>query len=120
MGVLVYAESENNIIKKSALEAVSYGKALAEKIGSSLNCVVINCSEPNILKQYGTDKIFNITNDSLKDFTSKSYSNALQQVIKAENTSILILSSSADSKYLGAHLAGFTDGSFISNVVGIR
>ena len=119
MGVLVYAESENNIIKKSALEAVSYGKALAEKIGSSLNCVVINCSEPNILKQYGTDKIFNITNDSLKDFTSKSYSNALQQVIKAENTSILILSSSADSKYLGAHLAGFTDGSFISNVVGI-
>ena len=66
-----------------------------------------------------TDKIFNITNDSLKDFTSRSYSNALQQVIKAENTSILILSSSADSKYLGAHLAGFTDGSFISNVVGI-
>ena len=41
MGVLVYAESENgNIIKKSSLEAVSYGKALAEKIGSSLNCVV--------------------------------------------------------------------------------
>ena len=71
------------------------------------------------MKQYGTDKIFNITNDSLKDFTSRSYSNALQQVIKAENTSILILSSSADSKYLGAHLAGFTDGSFISNVVGI-
>ena len=119
MGVLVYAESENNIIKKSALEAVSYGKALAEKIGSSLSCVVINCSEPNILKNYGTDKIFNITNDSLKDFTSRSYSNALQQVIKAENTSILILSSSADSKYLGAHLAGFTDGSFISNVVAI-
>ncbi len=119
MGVLVYAESENNIIKKSALEAVSYGKALAEKIGSSLNCVVINCSEPNILEKYGADKIFNITNDSLKDFTSRSYSNALQQVIKAENTSILILSSSADSKYLGAHLAGFTDGSFISNVVGI-
>ena len=62
MGVLVYAESENNIVKKSALEAVSYAKALAEKIGSSLNCVVINCSEPNILKKYGTDKIFNITN----------------------------------------------------------
>ena len=119
MGVLVYAESENNVIKKSALEAVSYGKALAEKIGSSLNCVVINCSEPNILEKYGADKIFNITNDSLEDFTSRSYSNALQQVIKAENTSILILSSSADSKYLGAHLAGFTDGSFISNVVGI-
>ena len=119
MGVLVYAESENNVIKKSSLEAVSYGKALAEKIGSSLNCVVINCSEPNILEKYGADKIFNITNDSLEDFTSRSYSNALQQVIKAENTSILILSSSADSKYLGAHLAGFTDGSFISNVVGI-
>ena len=79
MGVLVYAESENNIIKKSALEAVSYGKALAEKIGSSLNCVVINCSEPNILKQYGTDKIFNML--AIKLLLLHSIGNCLNEYI---------------------------------------
>ena len=118
MAVLVYAESENNKLKKSALEAVSYGKTLADKIGSKLTCAVTNCSDPIILKDYGADKIINIKNDNLKDFNSKSYSIALKQVIQAENISILILSSSPDSKYLGAHLAGITNGSFISNVIG--
>tara|TARA_B100001113_G_scaffold316882_1_gene283945 strand:+ start:5474 stop:6424 length:951 start_codon:yes stop_codon:yes gene_type:complete len=118
MAVLVYAESENNKLKKSALEAVSYGKTLADKIGSKLTCAVTNCSDPIILKDYGADKIINIKNDNLKDFNSKSYSIALKQVIQSENISILILSSSPDSKYLGAHLAGITNGSFISNVIG--
>ena len=32
MGVLVYLESEDNKFKKTAYEALSYGKALADKM----------------------------------------------------------------------------------------
>ena len=52
-------------------------------------------------------------------FSSKKYSHALAEVIKSENSSVVILSSSADSKFLGAHLSGITDSSYVSNVVGI-
>jgi electron transfer flavoprotein alpha subunit len=42
MAVLVYIESEENKFKKTAYEALSYGKALADKMGSKVSGLVIN------------------------------------------------------------------------------
>jgi electron transfer flavoprotein alpha subunit len=39
------------------------------------------------------------------------------KVIKSENSSDVILSSSANSKFIGAHLSGIMDTSFVSNVI---
>ena len=119
MAVLVYIESEENKFKKTAYEALSYGKALADKMGIKVSGLVFNCSDTDSLKKYGADKIITIDNSDFEKFSSKKYSHALAEVIKSENSSVVILSSSADSKFLGAHLSGITDSSYVSNVVGI-
>ena len=119
MGVLVYIESEENKYKKTAYEALSYGKALADKMGVKVSGLVFNCSDTDSLKKYGADKIITIDNSDFEKFSSKKYSHAIAEVIKSENSSVVILSSSADSKFLGAHLSGITDSSYVSNVVGI-
>jgi electron transfer flavoprotein alpha subunit len=119
MAVLVYIESEENKFKKTAYEALSYGKALADKMGVKVSGLVFNCSDTDSLKKYGADKIITIDNPDFEKFSSKKYSHALAEVIKSENSSVVILSSSADSKFLGAHLSGITDSSYVSNVVGI-
>ena len=117
MSVLVYIESENNKFKKSSYEALSYGKALAEKMGVKVLGLVINCSDAESLKAYGPDKILKIVNQDLNEFSSKEYAHAIADVIKSENAHVVVLSSTPDSKYLGAHLSGITDSSFVSNVV---
>ena len=117
MAVLVYSESENGKLKKSAFETTSYAKALSEKIGSEVICVSFNCSDSELLTKYGADKIINIENSNLKEFTSKTYSNVITQIIDKKNISLVILSSSADAKYLGSYLAGITDSTYVSNVV---
>ena len=117
MSVLVYIESENNKFKKSSYEALSYGKALAEKMGVKVLGLVINCSDAESLKAYGPDKILKIVNQDLNEFSSKKYAHAIADVIKTENAHVVVLSSTPDSKYLGAHLSGITDSSFVSNVV---
>ena len=117
MSILVYTESENNKFKKSALEALSYGKALAEKMNESVTCISINSSDFSELKQYGADKIIDIQNSSLENFTSKNYAEAIHQIVKTENSKVVILSSSSDSKYLGAYLSGKIESAFVSNVV---
>ena len=117
MSVLVYSESEKNSFKKSSYEAVSYGKSLADKMGVELICVTFNCSNSQKLKNFGADKIFNIESQNSQEFTCKVYSALLSKIIETENASTVILSSSPDSKYLGAYLAGYTGGSYISNVV---
>ena len=119
MAVLVYIESEENKFKKTAYEALSYGKALADKMGVKVSGLVLNCSDTDSLKKYGADKIITINNPDFEKFSSKKYSHALAEVIKSENSSVVILSSSADSKFLGAHLSGIIDSSYVSNVVGI-
>ena len=119
MAVLVYIESEENKFKKTAYEALSYGKALADKMGVKVSGLVFNCSDTDSLKKYGADKIITIDNSDFEKFSSKKYSHAIAEVIKSENSSVVILSSSADSKFLGAHLSGITDSSYVSNVVGI-
>jgi len=119
MGVLVYLESEENKFKKTAYEALSYGKALADKMGVKVSGVIVNCSDTDSLKKYGADKIITIDNPDFQKFSSKKYSYALAEVIKSENSSVVILSSSANSKFLGAHLSGITDASYVSNVVEI-
>ena len=60
MSVLVYIESEDNKFKKSSYEALSYGKALADKMEVKVSGVVINCSDTESLKAYGPDKILKI------------------------------------------------------------
>jgi len=117
MAVLVYSESENGKLKKSAFETMSYAKALSEKIGSEVICVSFNCSDSELLIKYGADKIINIENSNLKEFTSKTYSNVITQIIDKKDISLVILSSSADAKYLGSYLAGITDSTYVSNIV---
>ena len=117
MAVLVYLESEDNKFKKTAYEALSYGKALADKMNVKVSGVVFNCTDSDSLKKYGADKIITINDTDFEEFSSKKYSRALSQVIKSENSSDVILSSSANSKFIGAHLSGIMDTSFVSNVI---
>ena len=51
MAVLVYIESEENKFKKTAYEALSYGKALADKMGVKVSGLVFNCSDTDSLKK---------------------------------------------------------------------
>ena len=117
MAVIVYIESENNKFKKSSYEALCYSRALADNTGEKVCGVVINCSNTKSLNAYGADKIININSSDLSHFSSKKYAHAIAEVMKNENSKIIILNSSPNSKYLGAHLSGITDSPLVSNVV---
>ena len=117
MSILVYTESENNEFKKSALEALSYARALGDKMKESVTCLAFNCNDFSQLKQHGADKIIDVNNSSLEKFKSKHYSEAITEIVKTENIKIIILNSSANSKYLGAYISGKLESAYISNVV---
>ena len=117
MSILVYTESENNEFKKSALEALSYARALGDKMNESVTCLAFNCNDFSQLKQHGADKIIDVNNSSLEKFKSKHYSEAITEIVKTETIKIIILNSSANSKYLGAYISGKLESAYISNVV---
>ncbi|WP_033961215.1 electron transfer flavoprotein subunit alpha/FixB family protein [Psychroserpens jangbogonensis] len=117
MSVLVYTESEQGKFKKTAFEAASYAKAVADQMGTTVTAVTINANDTSELGNYGVDKVLNINNGDLNTFNANSYASSIEQAAKQEGSDVVIVSSSADSKYLAPILAIGLDAGFASNVV---
>ncbi len=119
MSVLVYTESENGKFKKSAFEVASYAKAVADQLETSVTAISFNASENDSLGIYGVSKVLNVANDDLKTFNAKAFAVTIAQAVEKEGAHIIILSSSADTKFLAPLLAGKLGAGYVPNVVAV-
>lgn len=117
MSILIYAESADGKIKKVALELASYAKKVAASIGTSVTAVTINNSDNSTLAAYGVDKVLNVSNDKLNNFSAKAYTDVIVQAAKKEGAQIILVSSSTDSIYLAPLVAVALEAGYASNVV---
>ncbi len=119
MSVLVFADSAEGKFKKSAFEVVSYGKKVAEQLGSNVVAVTINANNNEELYTYGAEKVVAVSNEALTTFNAKSYASVIQQIAEAQGASVVILDSSIDTLYLAPILAVALDAGYASNVVAL-
>ena len=117
MSVLVYTESEKGTYKKSAFEVASYASAVAKMMGTTVTAVTFNGMENEALGDYGVSKVMNITNDSLSVFNAGKYAAAITQAAKSIDAKVIILSSSADTKYMAPLLSASMMAGYAPNVV---
>ncbi|MDC0118071.1 electron transfer flavoprotein subunit alpha/FixB family protein [bacterium] len=116
MPVLVYTESDQGNFKKAALEAASYGKAVADAMETTLIALTFKVSDASELGNYGVDKVLNI--NSTTPFNAKIYADAIKQATEKENATVVILSASADSRYLAPLVSVGLSAGYAPNVVG--
>lgn len=117
MSVLVYTESDQGKFKKIAFEAVSYAKGVADQLGTSVTAVSFNVSDTSELGKYGASKVLEINNDKLDKFNGEAFADALAQAAKQENAKVIVLTSSANSKYMAPTLAIDLEAGYVPNVV---
>jgi len=115
MSVLVYTESDQGKFKKAALEAASYGKAVADAMGTTLVALTFNANDASELGTYGVEKVLNVNTVSV--FNAKIYADIIRQASEKEAASVVILSASADSRYIAPLLAVGLKAGYASNVV---
>lgn len=119
MSVLIYTETENGKFKKSAFELASYGRAIADQMGVELIAVSFNQQESSSLGSYGVDRVIQINDPSLENFTAHQYAVNLIEIAQTRGAKLVILSSSANAKYLAPLLAVSLSAGYASNVVGL-
>ena len=117
MSVLVFAESSEGKFKKTALEVVSYGKKVAEQLGTNVVALTINASNSSELYTYGAEKVVSVSNDSLNTFNAKQYAAVVTEVAKAEKATVVVVDSSIDGLYLAPMVAVNLEAGCASNVV---
>ena len=119
MSVLVFAESSEGKFKKSALEVTSYGKKVAEQLGTNLVVLTINSSESAILYNYGAEKILTVTNTALKPFNAKVYANIVKQAAEKESAQVVIIESNTNGLYFAPMVAASLNAGYASNVIAL-
>ena len=119
MGILIYTESENGKFKKCALELASYGRAIADQLGVELIAACFNQNDYQTLGTYGVERVIQISDPKLEKFTAEEYTANLASVVKENGIKLVLLSSSANAKYLAPLLAVSISAGYASNVVGL-
>ena len=119
MCILIYTESENGKFKKCALELASYGRVIADQLGVELIAASFNHGEYQTLGTYGVERVIQISDPKLEKFTAERYAANLASIVKENGVKLVLLSSSANAKYLAPLLAVSISAGYASNVVGL-
>ena len=110
--ILLYTEHNDGQFSKETLEALSYAKALSDKVVA----LAVNVADATVLQTYGADKIITVTSDKLTTFSVKTYVELILQVAQKEQVSTVLLPSSANTRYLAPVLAVKWGATYLSNI----
>jgi len=110
--ILVYTEHNEGQFSKKTLEALSYAKAMSDKVVA----LAVNAADVTVLQTYGADKILSVSSDQLRDFSVKHYVALLLQAVEKEQATTILLPSSANTRYLAPVLAVKWGAAYLSNV----
>jgi electron transfer flavoprotein alpha subunit len=93
MSVLIFIDHSGGHIKKTSLEALSYGAALAKQTGVSAEGVLLGTLAEDLgsLGKYGIKKIHQVSQDSLNQLDAEQYIRIISTVAEASGATIIIL-----------------------------
>ncbi|MFZ4474528.1 MAG: electron transfer flavoprotein subunit alpha/FixB family protein [Saprospiraceae bacterium] len=118
--VLVFAESPRGHFKKSAFEAVTYGKKVAELLDT--DCVALTLGpvdDASVLGTYGAKRVLNLPDASLTHFDSQLYTQAIADASKQLGAQVVILGHTTTGKSVAGRLAVRFQGGLISGATGL-
>jgi len=115
MSVLVYTESPNGNFKKSAFEVITYGRKIADSLGTECIALVLGkANAPDQLGKYGAQKVVQCNNSLLEDFDSQVYSEAIAKAAKDLGCNVVVLADTAKGKSCLGRLAVKMDAGSVS------
>ena len=118
MSVIVFAETRDQQYKKSTLEAVSYGKEVAQKTGGKVIAVSMgNALDPSLLGNYGADEVITLHSDAFAAFSPEIYAAAFAEICKNHGGKTIIISNTYSGKSMAGRVAVLLQAALATNVV---
>jgi electron transfer flavoprotein alpha subunit len=108
MSVLVFTETTKGKNKKSSLETLNYGAKIAAMMGTSVTAISINNTDEALIAELGNagaNKVLKIQNSKLENGDIVYLTSAIEQVIKAEDTKVIIFAHDITGKSLAPRLS---------------
>ena len=122
--VWVFAEIKDHIVvHECALEILSKGRAIADKIGQKLVAIVLALEAEQYLptiEEYGVDKIIYLSHNDLKHYHERIFTSLVYDLIKQYKPSIFLFPSTEAGNALAARLAYRCRTGLVSDVLNLE
>jgi electron transfer flavoprotein alpha subunit len=121
--VLVFAEHQKGKFPKSTLVALQAGKEAADKLGGKCLAAVLGSGLDALAQEvagYGVAKVIVADDPALTNYLADAYAVTLEQLIKANDVSLLLATSTAVGKDLLPRVAARLGAGMATDIVGIN
>ena len=121
--VLAFVEQRQGKVKQSSLEALSEGRRLARKIGSTVSALVIGNQIDSLageIAKFGPDSIILAQHDALSDYSPDGYRDAFLEAVRQEQPKIILLAGTAMGKDIAPRIAARLDAGLATDCLGIE
>lgn len=121
MSVLIFLDQSEGHIKKSSLEAASYGAKVAELLNTSAEAIVLGSVNDDLasLGKYGIKKIHTVNNDALNNVDAQVFTKILAEAAKAIDAKVIIFSNNFNGKAIAPRLSVKLKAGLVSGAVAL-
>ena len=119
--VLIFLDQSDGHIKKSSLEAASYGAKVAENLGTSAEGILLGTVNDDLvaLGKYGLKKIHTVNNEALNNFDDEAYTHIIAEAIKNIDAKLIIFSNNFNGKAIAPRLSVRLKAGLVSGAVAL-
>ena len=122
MSVLIFIDiAEDGSVKKSSLEALTYGAQVAKQLGTDAQGLVLTptSEDLSVLGKYGVTKIHKVSNDALKSFDAQVYTKAIADAVAQTGADTIIFSNNTDGKAIAPRLSARLKAGLVAGAVAL-
>ncbi len=121
MSVLIFIDQAEGHVKKSSLEAMSYGAKIADQLNTTTEGVILGSTSEDLaaLGKYGVKKIHHVNNETLNQFDAQLYTKVIAQVGQANGSSVIVFSNNMDGKAIAPRLSARLKAGLVSGAVAL-
>ena len=121
MSVLVFIDHGDGHIKKSSLEALSYGVKLAEMTGTTAEGIILGTVTEDIssLGKYGVKKINHVNNESLNNLDTQVFTDILAEAVKITGAKLVIFSHNLNGRAIAPRLSAKLKAGLVTGAVSL-
>ena len=121
MSVLIFIDTAEGHVKKSSLEALTYGAKVAEQLGTTTEGIVLGAVKDDLaaLGKYGVKKIHHAANEVLNNLDAQVYAKVIAEAATASGATVLIFSNNLNGKAIAPRLSVRLKAGLVSGAVAL-
>jgi len=121
MSVLIYIDTADGQIKKTSLEAASYGAKLAAQTGTTAEAVVLGTVTEDLtsLGQYGISKVHQVNDAALNQLDAQVHAQAVAEIAGSTGATVIVFSHNLNGKAIAPRVSARLKAGLVAGAVAL-